>query len=152
MWTNINSLVVDKDYEKVKQRAREWYAKNRQRALDRIKTRYSENKDNPEFRARILEQHRKWRATHPTDAKVHALTYYYRNKEKCLTYQKKKIHFLDKEVHLDFNPRQGICSQCGYEGFTAIHHKMYDLSDPMAFTEELCVKCHKKEPKGVVLV
>ena len=117
MWTNINSLVLDKaeqnkryylrHKERMKQTAREWYSENKQRALDRIKGRYWENKDNPEFRANKLEQQKKSRVNHLFDVRAGALDYYYRNKDRTLAEHRKGLLFLGKWISVGFNPRHG---------------------------------------------
>ena len=133
------------------QRAKEWYAKNRERGLKNARKRYWNNKDNPEFKAKRAEQKHRSRQRHLVDVRVGALDYYYRNKDRILQKHKNGILFLGKYFPLPFLPRRGICSQCEYQGFTAVHHIMYDSQDPAAYTIELCVKCHKAEPNGPIL-
>ena len=44
------------------------------------------------------------------------------------------------------NPRKGICSWCGRQGLTDIHHIEYN-EDPLKDTIELCRSCHSKETR-----
>jgi len=61
---------------------------------------------------------------------------------------KKRILFKNKRIYLGFNPRTGICSNCGKEGITNLHHKQYHEDDPLKDTLELCTSCHlKKHPE-----
>ena len=77
------------------------------------------------------------------------LKIYYENnkerlKEKSRQYSKKAITFKDKKIRLDYNPRKNICSECGFEGKTDLHHDKYDELNPLNHTRELCVSCHSK--------
>jgi len=60
----------------------------------------------------------------------------------ALKSKKKRILFKNKRVTMDHNPRSGVCSECGKEGRTEIHHDEYDEKNPMANTRELCASCH----------
>lgn len=75
-----------------------------------------------------------------------------KNHEKVKEYGRKahlkRIRFKDKFVYLDENPRIGVCSQCGKCGKTDMHHDKYDEKNPLAYTRELCVLCHKLEHGG----
>ena len=70
----------------------------------------------------------------------------------------KRIVFtpIRKQVPLSFNPRKGICSNCGRSiskgevKTTHMHHLKYDLNDPLAHTVELCASCHRKDHLKVV--
>ena len=56
----------------------------------------------------------------------------------------KAIKFKGKRTHVKENPRTGICSKCGYNGRTAMHHLQYHKEDPLKDTIELCLSCHGK--------
>ena len=55
------------------------------------------------------------------------------------------IRFRGPQIVVDRIARNGICVNCGREGYTHIHHKQYDDNDPLAHTIELCPSCHVKE-------
>lgn len=38
--------------------------------------------------------------------------------------------------------RTGICSKCGKQGYTQLHHLQYHDDDPLRDTIELCAQCH----------
>jgi hypothetical protein len=59
-------------------------------------------------------------------------------------HNKMRIHYKGKDICLSFNPRKGICTKCGKEGKTQLHHEEYDDNDVLAHTVELCVSCHSK--------
>ena len=62
-------------------------------------------------------------------------------KKKTMTYLRSKI-FFDQEI------RKGVCYFCHKEnrarktGPTYLHHLKYEHSDPLAWTIEVCGKCH----------
>ena len=63
---------------------------------------------------------------------------------------KNRFMFKDKEIWIGFNPRTGICNWCrAVVGIdckkTELHHELYDESNTLANTIELCTSCHKKE-------
>ena len=62
----------------------------------------------------------------------------------------RRIHFGGKRFILDWNPRTGICSQCGIRvgrvWRTSMHHaKGYFWIFPWFGMEELCDSCHGKQ-------
>ena len=65
-----------------------------------------------------------------------------KNREK---WNPKRMYFKDKQIILKHEPRTHICSECGKQGVTHLHHTQYDESDPLKYTIELCVSCHAKE-------
>jgi hypothetical protein len=72
------------------------------------------------------------------------------NKKYAIINDPKRINFKGKNKRLKINPRKGVCSLCGaMKGIdckrTAMHHLIYDESDPLANTIELCLSCHMKE-------
>jgi len=52
---------------------------------------------------------------------------------------------MGKQIILKENPRKGICSLCGKQGRTGMHHLQYHKDDPLKDTVELCVPCHNKQ-------
>lgn len=66
------------------------------------------------------------------------------NFEKRQSRSKKSwVSFKGKTIQLDFEPRKGICSDCGkIDCHTHLHHEKYDEDNPLAFTVEVCQKCH----------
>jgi hypothetical protein len=141
-----------------KQYMKEYNARpeTKQKVRDAMKRIYHDNKDNPEFLAKRNEGVRQWRIKYPERKKRIDKEYYEKNKDILVPkrkeyYQNNKdmwqngLWFMDKWVPLGFNPRKGICSLCDYHGLTHIHHNIYDLTDPLAFTIELCNPCHRRE-------
>jgi hypothetical protein len=63
----------------------------------------------------------------------------------------KRIRFLGTHIHIPFNPRKGICVQCGSSvskgeiKHTHLHHLKYNPIHPEQNTIELCPSCHAKE-------
>lgn len=58
---------------------------------------------------------------------------------------KRRMTFKYKQICVDHVPRTGFCSKCGKAvGKTHLHHEIYDDSDPLANTMELCQSCHSK--------
>ena len=59
-------------------------------------------------------------------------------------YEKKPnvFTFKGKKVKATEPVRVGICSNCGFKGYTHLHHDDYDESNPLLNTRELCPKCH----------
>lgn len=55
------------------------------------------------------------------------------------------LAFPGRRIRLKFNPRKGRCVCCGREGRTDLHHTIYDESNPLANTVELCDSCHMKQ-------
>jgi len=67
--------------------------------------------------------------------------------------RKSWVSYKGKTIQLDFEPRKGICSNCGVnDEHTHLHHTKYDDSNPLKHTVELCKKCHmaqhRKNPKN----
>lgn len=66
------------------------------------------------------------------------------NRNKC------KMRFRGKRIELCFNPYFDSCVKCkrtissGEIKQTQLHHDLYDMRDPLAYTRELCVKCHRE--------
>lgn len=59
--------------------------------------------------------------------------------------RKSWVSFKGKTIQLDFEPRKGICSNCGEKDeHTHLHHTNYDEKNPLANTIELCASCHNK--------
>lgn len=59
-------------------------------------------------------------------------------------YNPRKLCYKGKQIILEKSPRTHICSNCGKEGLTHMHHKEYHDNDISKDTIELCVSCHNK--------
>src|SRR5262245_42437802 len=81
--------------------------------------------------ARIVQQPN-WRANNPEMIKQH-------NRK----YRPRVLSYKGKRVMLKVAPRTHKCSNCGKIGYTQMHHLQYDDNDPLAYTVELCVICHR---------
>jgi len=58
----------------------------------------------------------------------------------------KTIRVGKKRIYLGYNPRKGICGDCGKTNAkTVLHHLKYDLKNPLAHTFELCIGCHARQ-------
>jgi len=74
----------------------------------------------------------------------------------CANFQKRKsglrkswVSFKGKTISLDFEPREGICSDCGKQDeHTHLYHTQYDETNPLKYTVELCADCHGKRHKN----
>jgi len=58
-----------------------------------------------------------------------------------------RINFKGKQILVKENPRTGQCSVCSRKGLTHMHHKKYDIANPLKYTVELCPSCHGKEKR-----
>ena len=58
-------------------------------------------------------------------------------KKKCYT-----LTYKGKTIYYDHPIRNGICVFCKKRGRTYLHHQAYDDDNPLAFTVELCFRCH----------
>jgi hypothetical protein len=56
-----------------------------------------------------------------------------------------RMLFKDKVIHIGKNPRTGVCSLCGIKTKTSMHHLIYDETNPLKHTIEICNSCHMKE-------
>jgi len=69
-------------------------------------------------------------------------------------WKNKTITFRGKKIVYDQDIRTGICYFCKragnpqYSGPTYLHHVIYDNSNPLAWTVEVCGKCHYKVDKN----
>jgi len=74
--------------------------------------------------------------------------WYEENKEQAKYNKSRRITFNDKgdykRIYVKNPPRKGVCSECGFKGFTHIHHDKYNLDRPLENTRELCRVCHLK--------
>ncbi len=131
-----------------------YYDKNKQKIIDKNRRYRNENPEKSQawstkYRHKNLEAHndynKKWRDDNPN----YFRKYYIKNKEKLLKKFQSRIVFKDKIIPLDHNPRKGMCIICGHKGHTNLHHEKYDETDPLAYTIELCIPCHRKIHKSV---
>jgi len=64
------------------------------------------------------------------------------------SWSKRRMNYLGDDRFFDQEIRTGICFFCNREGrenkseTTILHHAKYDHSDPLAWTIEVCSKCH----------
>ena len=92
---------------------------------------------------RVLELH----PNHQKDA-------YKRRLELHPNISKFRVTFLGMRISLLFNPLFDSCVKCkrtvasGEIKRTHLHHDKYDLNDPLAYTRELCVRCHSNFHKN----
>ena len=62
----------------------------------------------------------------------------------------KILHFRGEKIVYDQDIRKGECLVCKrngkaqYSGPTYLHHLFYDDTDPLAYTIEVCGRCHYK--------
>jgi len=65
-------------------------------------------------------------------------------------WKNKILHFRGRKIVYDQDIRSGICYFCKRDGRPQrtgpryLHHVKYDDSDPLAWTIEVCAKCHRK--------
>lgn len=57
-------------------------------------------------------------------------------------YSKKRFTYKGERIRTKDFPRTGICSVCGFEGKTELHHEEYDDNNPISNTIEVCKSCH----------
>lgn len=103
-------------------------------------------KSNPEY-------FKEYRITHHDHRRKYNDQWKIDNREKyleqCKRVNRKKIRFKTTRPITSKNPRIGICSKCkrtvesGEIKVTNMHHIKYDESNPLAYTVELCVRCHR---------
>jgi len=64
------------------------------------------------------------------------------------SWSKRRMKYLGDDKFFDQEIRTGVCFFCNKEGraqrseTTLLHHTKYDHSDPLAWTIEVCSKCH----------
>ena len=64
-------------------------------------------------------------------------------------FHKRRYLFKNRTLLHNGNPRKGICSQCGKTNCkTDLHHDRYDPNNPLMYTRELCVACHRRTRMG----
>ncbi len=120
------------------------------------------------------EYMRKWNKENKDKKKVNDRRYYLKHKQELIekntiwaeqnhekvleykkTYRKKNPHTVRFKNDIIWikgrNPRVGKCSLCDRTTksneikITHLHHIIYDVSNPLAHTIELCVSCHRKQ-------
>ncbi len=97
--------------------------------------------NNPEKRREVT---RKWNQ----DNKEMKRKHYHDNIKKHRESRRRRIGFRGKRIQLQENPRTGICVHCGKTEEVqrrqhSIHHIIYDDSNPLDHTLELCNRCHR---------
>lgn len=106
------------------------------------------------------ERAARYRQRHPDRVKatVESHRQYYRDTAK--EYRgRRRDYYKDRQAHRvvfgderhiqHVKPRTGKCSNCGREvgdeiKLTYMHHILYDVTDPLNYTKELCMSCHRK--------
>ena len=125
------------DKSKKSANSRLWYLKNRESILKRCaEYRETHREQIRQFFRRTYWENRpkkladgaRYRAIHRDEIRA---------RDRC------KIRFRDKRIRLLESPRRGICSSCGKTSrYTHIHHDIYDPTNILANTRELCPTCH----------
>jgi hypothetical protein len=69
-------------------------------------------------------------------------SYIWNKSEWMRDYQSRRMRFKGPYHYCIKTSRTGVCQLCGRRGTTHIHHTKYDHSDPLAFTIEVCPRCH----------
>ena len=76
---------------------------------------------------------------------------YVRVSKMTLNSSVKKKHYTltykGKTIYYDHPIRNEICVFCKRRGRTYLHHRAYDDDNPLAFTVELCFRCHARFDK-----
>jgi len=86
----------------------------------------------------------KWRQPKVMDPQP-TITEQIKNRE---FWKNKILHRRGEKIVFDQDIRDGVCYFCKkhgraqYSGPTYLHHAKYDNSDPLAWTIEVCSKCH----------
>lgn len=92
-----------------------------------------------------------YRAKNPEKQREYDARYCAKYPERRKETLRKRVMFMGKDVRLKFNPRKGVCQECGRSVSkgeikrTLIHHLKYDTTDPLKHTIELCLSCHFKK-------
>jgi len=98
-------------------------------------------------RERRRADHARYRSEHKDEIRAADARYYVTHKDEMREKEARRVAFLGKRVALKDPPRTGVCALAGVAGVvhsdqTHIHHDEYDPADPMAYTRELCDRCH----------
>lgn len=99
---------------------------------------------NPILYQKYLDSKRDEYQRHKEGYLRRALDWNRKNPEKRKYIQSKLLNYKGKTIMMPNPVRTGICKECGNIGRTNIHHKEYDDSNPLAYTIELCIRCHNK--------
>jgi len=86
-------------------------------------------------RSKTRESYRLWAERNPDKVKAN------RDKQNKVNGPKHMV-FKGKIIILKERVLTGICSWCGYKGYTHMHHLQYHDDDPLKDTIELCPSCH----------
>lgn len=89
-------------------------------------------------------RNRDYRKKHPDKQAEYAKRNHDKDPERFNQKFKKSLTFLGKRIFLGYNPRTGICSKCGKNTKTHLHHERYERINPVNHTVELCTGCHKR--------
>lgn len=111
-------------------------------------------KNNPEI---IYRNTRGWEKRNPNKVRLMRQRTAKKHPETRYRVNHRRMLFKNKIVMLDENPRTGVCSECGksvHKGEikkTDMHHEQYIDSNPLKETKELCVPCHNRKRKEIIL-
>lgn len=132
----------EKHREEIKEYHRKYYLKHKQRLQQQDAIWRKTHKEKKH------ETDRKYNLTHKEEKREYDRIYRKNYQPKKNILNKQSLRFKEKTLHIGHNPRKGICSDCkrtitsGQIQRTNMHHEKYDPVNPLAFTVELCVKCH----------
>ena len=129
MWAAKNKL-------RKKENNRRWYLANRLRLVEEARAYRIKNKEK-------IREFNHQRSKTPERREQNKRSYL-RRRENIQKYRRKSFLFKKKRIHLPEDPRKEVCSNCGRQRRTDMHHDEYDESDPLAYTRELCRSCHMK--------
>lgn len=142
---------IKNNRQKINETRKKWYYKNRDKMLEYMRNWMNENYEEYRLRRDAYEEANK-------DMIVENRKQYYETHRPIkLEYSKRRFRYKDKKLIAPTNPRKGICFFCEEKNIlTHIHHMKYDDENPLDFTIELCVSCHRKmhmifpTPKGYI--
>ena len=80
---------------------------------------------------------------HPNRRKASQEKYRETHQIEIKAYSKHIHQFKGTLIYHNFKVRNNTCRNCGYQGFTNLHHKFYCRCFPIACTVELCNRCHR---------
>ena len=104
------------------------------------------------------EYMRNWKLNNKDKTKIYDKTFSLKHPDKRKAISIKRLQYKDKRISLKYNPRTGFCSICPNNIYdkscklTHIHHLLYDDTDPLKYTIELCPNCHKNRPKDKIYI
>jgi hypothetical protein len=79
---------------------------------------------------------------------THKEEYFSKNQERISDHNKKSVLYKREKICLEFNPRKGVCVNCGRKVGVSIkrtNYENYHDDDILKDTIELCIRYHKRE-------